>query len=398
MKTVAIFLRRMAVVVLSLCLMAFVVVSSAVAEDENGESEDGAVYVLANQLTGNTIVVYHRGADGSLTRIQEVSTGGLGSGPGPRPPGFGDGPGPDPLNSADAIIMTEDGRFLLAANAGSNELSLLAVTPAGVKLVDKVPSGGEFPVSVTCRHGLVYVLNQRGTPNIMGFFLEPEGRLRPIPGSERVVGAPGSAPGEVSLTPEGDLLIVAETLADFIDVFHVGENGLAGDRVRFASNSKTPLAIAYTHHHILAITEGNNLAPQQGTPNGSSTSTYRITGDGRLEPISAAVPNHQTATCWLRFSKNGHYVYTGNTGSGSISSYRVSPRGELSLIAGAAADTGGFISVPIDMDITRDGKYIYIITSLIGTIKGYRVEEDGSLTFVSSASGLPITMQGIVAR
>jgi 6-phosphogluconolactonase (cycloisomerase 2 family) len=251
---------------------------------------------------------------------------------------------------------------------------------------------------VTCRHGLVYVLNQRGTPNITGFFLNPEGRLRRIPNSERVVGAPGSAPGEVSLTPEGDLLIVAETLADFIDVFRVEESGLMGDRVRFASNNKTPLAVTYTHHHILAITEGDNLRPQQGTPQGSSTSTYRITEEGTLEPISKAVPNHQTATCWLRFSKDGRYVYTGNTGSGSISSYGVSPQGELTLVAGAAVDTGGPISVPIDMDITRDGRYIYIITSFIGTIKGYRVERDGSLTFVSSASGLPITMQGIVAR
>jgi 6-phosphogluconolactonase (cycloisomerase 2 family) len=358
----------------------------------------GAVYVLANQLTGNTVVVFHRGADGSLTRVQEVSTGGLGSGPGPLPPGFGDGPGPDALNSADAITMTEDGRFLLAVNAGSNELSLLAVTRRGVRLVDKVPSGGEFPVSVTTRHGIVYVLNQRGTPNVTGFFLNPEGRLHPIENSQRQVGAPGSNPGEVSLTPDGDLLIVSETLADFIDVFRMDDDGRPGDQTRFPSNNKTPLAVSYTHHHILAITEGDNLRPQQGTPHGSSTSTYRITREGTLEPISKAVPNDQTANCWARFSKNGRYVYTGNTGSGAISSYLVSPQGELTLMAGVAADTGGPISVPIDLDITLDGKYLYIITSFIGTVKGYRIEQDGSLTFVASVDGLPITMQGIVAR
>ncbi len=177
------------------------------------------------------------------------------------------------------------------------------------------------------------------------------------------------------------------------------DNGLLSSPVRFASNNKTPLAISYTRHHILAITEGDNLRPQQGTPHGSSTSTYRITDDGTLEPISKAIGNDQTATCWIRFSRNGHFVFTGNTGSGSISSYRVSHNGELTLLAGIAADTGGPASVPIDLDITPDGRYIYVLASLAGTVKGYRVDEsNGSLTFVSSVSGLPITMQGIVAR
>jgi len=396
MKAVTVFTHRLILAALALCLMPMTMVSKVAAEDD--DREDGAVYVLGNQLTGNTIVVFHRGADGALTRVQEVSTGGLGSGPGPLPPGFGNGPGPDPLNSADAIVMTEDGRFVLAVNAGSNELSLLAVTRDGIRLVDKVPSGGDFPVSVTCRHGIVYVLNQRGIPNITGFFLNPEGRLQQIENSQRQLGALSSRPGDVSLTPDGDLLIVFETLADFIDVFRIEDDGRPGDQTRFSSNSKTPLAVAYTHHHILAITEGNNLRPQQGTPHGSSLSTYRITREGALEPISKAVPNDQTATCWVRFSKDGRYVYTGNKGSGSISSYSVSPQGELTLMAGVAADTGGPISVPIDMDVTRDGKYVYIITSFIGTVKGYRVEKDGSLTFVTSVNGLPITMQGIVAR
>ena len=400
MKALAVFMCRITLAVVMVASASVLLAGRAFAQEDRGEEpESGAVYVLANQLTGNTVVVLHRGRDGVITRVQEVSTGGLGSGPGPLPPGFGDGPGPDPLNSADALKMTEDGRWLLAVNAGSNELSVLAVTHNGLRLVDKVSSGGEFPVSVTSHRGLIYVLNQRGVPNITGFHLGPSGKLHRIANSTRPIGAPGSAPGEVSLTPDGDLLIVAETLADFIDVFQVEDNGLLSSPVRFASNNKTPLAISYTRHHILAITEGDNLRPQQGTPHGSSTSTYRITDDGTLEPISKAIGNDQTATCWIRFSRNGHFVFTGNTGSGSISSYRVSHNGELTLLAGIAADTGGPASVPIDLDITPDGRYIYVLASLAGTVKGYRVDEsNGSLTFVSSVSGLPITMQGIVAR
>src|SRR5262245_61832794 len=147
----------------------------------------------------------------------------------------------------------------------------------------------------------------------------------------------------------------------------------------------------------MAITEGNMQSAQTGTPRGSSTSTYRI-DDETLEPISKAVPNFQTSNCWVRFTPNGRYAYTGNTGSGSVSSYRVSPTGELTLLAAVAADTGGFASVPIDLDLSRHGKYLYVIASFIGTVEGYRIEEDGSLTRITNATGLPISMQGIVAR
>ena len=41
---------------------------------------DGAVYAMTNALGNNQIVVYHRAADGSLTLIQTIATGGGGSG------------------------------------------------------------------------------------------------------------------------------------------------------------------------------------------------------------------------------------------------------------------------------------------------------------------------------
>ena len=46
------------------------------AEDD---ADGGRVYVLTNKLAGNTVSL-QRNQDGSLTRLEEVSTGGLGSG------------------------------------------------------------------------------------------------------------------------------------------------------------------------------------------------------------------------------------------------------------------------------------------------------------------------------
>jgi len=379
-------------------------------EEKDRDLDGGRVYVMTNDAADNVIAVFSRNESGELTRIQDVSTGGLGSGPGPLPVAFGGpGPGPLPLDSQDSLVTTEDGRFLLAVNAGSNELSVLAVTRQGLRLVDKAPTGGIFPISIAHHRELIYVLNlgapksfnpspSSPNPNVTGYFLDLEGRLHMISNSTRVTGGPLSVPDDVALSPDGKLLIVSELMTNSLGVYPIGRDGRTKERITVPSHKPNPFGIAFGHHHTLAVAEANEIGDGIGVPNGSSMSTYRITEEGNLEPISVAVPSNQTATCWVRFTPDGRLAYTVNAGSGTISSYRVSPSGELSLLAGVAADTGGPAAVPIDFDITRDGRFLYVEDSFIGTIQGYRIEEDGSLTRVVNIAGFPFFMEGLVAQ
>jgi len=52
-----------------------------------------------------------------------------------------------------------------------------------LSLVDRVPCGGAEPVAVAQHGNLVYVLNAGGTSNVVGFRLERNGRIKPIPNS-----------------------------------------------------------------------------------------------------------------------------------------------------------------------------------------------------------------------
>lgn len=363
------------------------------ADEDSGSA--GRVYVLTNQAAGNTIVVLNRAADGTLTRVQEVATGGLGSGPIPLPPPIG---GPNPLDSQDALIATPDHRFLLAVNAGSNEVSVLALDNGSLALVDKVPSGGDYPVSLSIHDGIVYVLNSHGDPTINGFLLDIAGKLHAIPGSTRSAGAIGSDPAQVAFSPDGRLLIITERLANLIDVFTMDEAGIAAAHAQLISNNHTPFGVSFGHNHVIAITETNERVPRIPVINGASVSTYRIGRDNELEPVSVAVPDHQSAACWIRITPNGRFAYVSNTGSGTLSSYVVSPAGELALLQQLAADTGGPKSVPIDLAITRNGRFLYVLSSLIGTVQGYRIEEDGSLVALTGVTGFPISVQGIIAE
>lgn len=358
-------------------------------------ADGGKIYVLTNKLAGNTVVSLQRNQDGSLTRLEEISTGGLGSGPIPLPPPIG---GPNPLDSQDALIATPDGRFLLAVNAGSNEISVLGITPEGLVLTDKVSSNGEYPVSISTHGRLVYVLNSHGNPNINGFNLDDSGRLTPIPDSTRSAGSPTADPAQVAFAPDGNTLIVTERLANLIDVFQMSRNGTPGAHAQIVSNNHTPFGVSFARGRIIAITETNERVPRIPVINGASVSTYRIEPSGELAAVSVAVPDHQSAACWIQFTPNREFAYVSNTGSGTLSSYAVSPHGDLELAEEIAADTGGPFSVPIDLAITPDGKFLYVLSSLLGTIQGYRIERDGTLTHVSSTDGFPISVQGIVTQ
>ena len=104
------------------------------------------------------MLAFQRRPDGGLASLGRFATGGRGTGK-PR------------LPSQSLVVLSDDGRRLLVVNAGSDELSLFAVEKDGLRLIDRVASGGVAPTSVAVGGNLVYVLNN-GTPNIAGFVIE----------------------------------------------------------------------------------------------------------------------------------------------------------------------------------------------------------------------------------
>jgi len=411
MKLAKIFKNSAIVTCFWLFFQSGIAITQARADEEQDESKTRAVYVMSNLAEGNSIIAFHRDEQGVITRQGEVSTGGLGSGPGPLPVEFGNsGQSPLPLESQDSLIAAREGRFLIAVNAGSNDISVLKITEDGLQLTDKAPSGGIFPASLAQHHNLIYVVNlggvpllesSPGTPTMTGFFLSPSGKLTPIPGSTLVTGNFGSAPADIVFSPDGRYLVLAERPTNLLDVFPVRDDGTLGEKVVTPSNNPTPFGMMFTRQGVLMVTESVDQNPRFPMPNRSTMSSYRIKDDGTLETISRAVPDQQTAACWVRFTKDERFAFVTNSPSGTVSTYNMSPHGELSLAFSIAADMG-MLSAPIDEAITPDGKYLYVDAPhlgapMIGELIGWRVEKDGSLTQVSKVGGLPISFSGAVA-
>lgn len=361
----------------AVALLAIGVLTTVSTKFARAQDGPGAVYVLTNQ-TANSVMVYARAADGTLSLSGTFLTGGMGS-----------GSGPDPLGSQGALILKEGQRLLFAVNAGSNEVSVFAVQGLGLRLLDREPSGGQMPVSVTVHGGLVYVLNAGGSPNIQGFTIQPwNGHLVPLPGSMRMLaGGPGSAPAEVAFSPGGDVLMVTEKNTNQIDTWSVNDDGYATHRMTTASHGGVPFGFTFTRRDVAIVSEAMP----------SALSSYEVDDDGELELVTGTETDGQAANCWVVVTRNGHYAFTTNTGTGNISSYLISREGDLTLLEATAGITGAG-TAPIDMALSNGSQFLYVRDGVKGMVDGFRVGSDGSLTPLGFVGGVPAGAQGLAAR
>lgn len=371
MTSRALFLAQIIVLAVTLTVL------PVVQPGEAAQMGSGFVYVMTNQLTGNTVIQYKRASSGLLTATATASTGGLG--------GTGNGAGTlDPLGSQDSLVLSGDGTRLLAVNAGSNELSVLGAGSSGVTMLSKVASEGEFPNSVALYGDLVYVLNAHGTPNVTGFRLDSDGMLHPISGSTRALpGGTSAAPHDIVFSPDGARLLVTEGGTNQIDIFAIGDDGLITN-VTTQTSTGGPFGLRFGRNEILAVTEAGIGA----------LTTYQLTGADTLNLISAPVPDGQMASCWLSVHLKGH-TFVSNTGSGNFSSYQVSADGTAALVKPVAASIAP--GAPIDSAFASDGKFLYVEDSARGSVFFFAVHGNG-LAAIGGVNGLPTTLQGIAAQ
>lgn len=349
-------------------------------DDDDGSGVAGAVYTMSNSSSGNAILRFNRAANGTLTAAGSFPTGGVGSGGG--------------LGNQGALILSQDKRWLYTVNAGSNDISVFAVRPKGLVLTSKVSSGGIRPISLTVDRGLLYVVNAGGDGNISGFTVHRNGHLAPLPGSTRPLSGPNTAPAQIGFSPDGEVLVVTEKATNFIDTYVVNEDGLTNGPYVNTSVNATPFGFAFDRRGRLLVSEAVGGAVDAG-----SVSSYSITANGLLEVISPAVATTETAVCWVVITKNGRFAYVTNTGSGSLSAYRVARDGSITLrdADGRTGDTGTG-SGPLDIAFSNNDQYIYTLNNGTHAIGAFRVQKNGGLVAIPGATGLPIGTNGLAAH
>ena len=326
----------------------------------------GAAFTETNASL-NAVQVYQQAADGTLTPGASYLTGGAGS-------------GAAGLGSQGALALERG--WLLAVNAGSNDVSAFRVRGSQLELVNRVPSGGTTPNSVTVHDGIAYVLNSGGTGNITGFRLSRHG-LSPLSGATQPLSSATAGAVQVSFTPRGDQLVVSEKGDNVIDTYPVDRWGRAGAGTAHASAGAAPFGFAFGKGDSLLVTEAA----------ASALTSYQL---DPFTTITASLPNGQGAACWAASTRDGRLVYTANAATDSISAYSVAWNGTLSLLTpgGATAQlaTG---THPLDEAISHD-RFLYVNGGNTGTINAFKIGGNGSLTSLGSVGGLPAGFGGLV--
>jgi len=370
---------RLKNIILIITILFFAATGIVMAENQSGP---GAVYTMTNAIAGNQVLAFSRSADGSLTSIGAFSTGGNGTGAG--------------LGNQGGVILSPNNHLLFVVNAGSDDISVFDVKPESLTLIGTFNSGGVQPISHTLYKNLLYVLNG-GTDNISGFIVGQDGMLSPLAGSTRQLSQVNTAPAQIEFTPDGNVLVVTEKATNKIDTYVVDSNGLASTVPTVVdSEGATPFGFAFGKQNLLLVSEAHG-----GDPDVSTVSSYMVYPDGDLAVISSAVPTNETAACWLVITKNGRFAFTTNAGDGSISGYGINKDGYIYLLDpdGKTGNTGAG-SAPLDMAFSINNHFLYSLNSGNGTISGFRVGPSGQLIQLTNpiqAAGLPDGVNGLAA-
>ena len=336
----------------------------------------GHVYLDDNTAGANTIAAFDRHANGTLTPVHgsPFAAGGAGTGAG--------------LASQGAVQIADGGRLLLAADAGSNQVSVLRIQPDGsLHPAGVVSSGGALPVSIAVHGSLVYVANAGpADSNYTGFRLAPWGSLTPVPGS--TVALPAAAqPGDVLFNSTGTKLVGTRVGTSQIDSFTVGLSGrlTVAPGSPFTAQGLGPFGSQFrpTNPSQLFVSNAHN-----GTGLGT-VSAFSDSRTGVLTSIgSSPVPDEQTAPCWVTISPDGRYLFAVNTGSGSISRYSIARGGALTLVGSTQVSANGGVGA-VDPGLSPDGRFLYVNESKIASVGAFAVSGGNLTELPGSPTPLP---------
>ncbi|MGH3732117.1 MAG: lactonase family protein [Acidimicrobiales bacterium] len=333
----------------------------------------------------NAVISYQQSSDGTISYAGTYQTGGNG--------GTAAGASADPLASQEGLVLANNGADLLAVNPGSDSMSVFAVNGTSLQLLQRVPSGGLFPVSIATSGRFVAVANA-GDAGSVAEFQWFGNQLVPVPGQVRSLDFPTTGPnantnppdfhhsvGQVGYSPNGQHLIITTKLTtNSYDVFSVGFNGSLG-----ASPVVTPavndLPFAFTFDGA-----GNVVAAEAAN---SSVTTYHVNSNGSLTSLGT-VSDGQAALCWIS-GANGYY-FGSNAGSQNISSFSENSAGAPVLVNAVAATAHAGTT---DSVVSPDGKFLYVESGGAGTIDAYAIGSGGTLTQIETIFNIPVASEGL---
>ncbi len=160
------------------------------------------------------------------------------------------------------------------------------------------------------------------------------------------------------IDPRGRRLVVDLDNTSTIASFHVRHDGLlvAAPGSPIAAQGAGPFGAEFRPSNPSQLFVSN---AHGGAGNGTISAFLASGSTGQLAPIGASpFADLQTAPCWVEISHDGQFLFTVNTGSGTISSYSINPDGSLVLLGSTPFGSAG--AGAVDARLSPDGRTLLV--------------------------------------
>lgn len=229
-----------------------------------------------------------------------------------------------------ALAVHPSGKYVYAANAGENDVSLFTVEAGGqlVETGSRTPTGTSPTLVVVDSAGTYLYVGNSGSISVFSIS-SSDGTLTQVGNPFQI----GISPLNMQLSPSGSFLYVT------------GASSQAG-----------------TPGYIEVLTANAGTLSLAGPLTQPGASPYG-----------------------LAISPNGNYLYTANFGDNTISEFTIdSTSGLLSPIAGSPI--GETFTGPVSLVIDPSGTYLYVANQQSsGNVAGYTISSTGALSLLTSS-------------
>ena len=317
---------------------------------------------------------------------------------GARTPGAVDG-----LFSQDSVVV--GGGCLFVVNAGSGSVTAFRIrpdSPTQLTLLNTVPSGGDFPVSLaySAARMLLCVLNGGASNGVQCFSATDQG-LAAIASTFQALGVaqttPASGPAgslsDIAFSPDSSLLFVSSkgvpgansTVHGFIATYAVQGAGPAATLTALGRSSPVGSVLPFS----LTPLPGTDTVVYTDPATGYGVAAF--TAGGALAGSAIYPVPGQGANCWSAYSAATGAVYLSDPGAKVIN--EVTVNGTQSALVRQYPALG-------PLDIAVAGQYLYALSPRLTGIEVFAVASPGGARSIqryntSALAPLTATVQGI---
>ncbi|MEU7829688.1 MULTISPECIES: beta-propeller fold lactonase family protein [unclassified Nonomuraea] len=282
-------------------------------------------------------------------------------------------------HAATGPVLPPSGGVVYVTNAGSGDVSSLAIGPGAVlkPLGKPVSTLGKFPrgIALTPNGATAYVVNS-DSDTLSVFRVGAQGALQPDP---QIVQT-GDEPWGATVSPNGRTLYVTNTADRTISAYRIGLDGRPSKLGDFRATSDNPKQTVLSPDGRFLYLSYADVDETADSPPRVIT-RFDVRFDGTLGPAQDVAKVGQ-ANFGIAISPDGGLVYVTSLVGQNVWGFRRGADGALTPVPGSPfpAPTG-----PVGLKVTPDGQHLYVasndpdVDTARGGLLGFTILADGSL-------------------